>query len=178
MSDLDIFDEENDLEEEEELLTDKYLSFRLGNREFAVPVAVVIEMVAMQDFTELPEMPDFVIGVINLRGRIIPLFDMRIRFSLPDVQYTDRTCVIIAEVQGKLVGLVVDAILDVEYIPGEEIRPAPSFEGDEVSEFVEGIGKTDDRVRILLNLEDLLRRLNKEDLDLLQLPEKSGEAGQ
>ncbi|HBS06314.1 MAG TPA: chemotaxis protein CheW [Leptospiraceae bacterium] len=168
MSDLDIFDEEDDLEEEE-LLTDKYLSFALGDRHFAVPVAAVIEMVAFQDYTELPEMPDFVIGVINLRGRIIPLFDLRIRFSMDTVEYTERTCIIIAEVQGKLVGLVVDAILDVEYIPEDEVRPAPSFEGDAISEFVNGIGKTRDQVRILLNLEDLLRKLEKRDLDQLKL---------
>lgn len=168
MSDLDIFDEEDDLEEEE-LLTDKYLSFALGERQFAVPVASVIEMVAFQHFTELPEMPDFVIGVMNLRGRIIPLFDLRIRFALNNVEYTERTCVIIAEVQGKLVGLVVDAILDVEYIPEDQVRPAPNFEGDSVSEFVDGIGKSKDEVRILLNLVDLLRKLEKRDLEQLKL---------
>lgn len=152
-------------EEDEDTLSSRYLTFHLGKEDYGIEIRYVIEIVVMQKITEVPDMPAFVRGVINLRGQVIPVMDMRLRFNMEPREYDERTCVIVVDVDGNIVGLIVDTVREVREIPPENIAPAPELGKTEKSRYVAGMARVGDEVKILLDVDRLLK---KEELEALE----------
>lgn len=134
----------------------KVIVFQLLNKEYAIPVSQVRGIEKLQHITRVPNTVHFVKGVINLRGVVTPIIDLRARFDLEEEGYTDSTRVIIVALEDTEVGLIVDAANDVLDLPGAQIEPQPEVVGTEESEFITGVAKLDKRLLILLDLEKVL----------------------
>ncbi|MDR1619363.1 MAG: chemotaxis protein CheW [Clostridiales bacterium] len=139
----------------------RYLTFALGGEEFCINISNVIEIIGVQPITRLPAVPAFIKGIINLRGRIIPVIDMRVRFHKEEVAYNDRTCVVVVEVQGVqelTVGLIVDSVTEVLSLADGQIVPPPRQRGaGEQNKYICGIGRVDNQVKLMLDCEKLLQ---------------------
>lgn len=140
----------------------KYLTFCLGREEFAIRVLNVREIIGIQDITTVPQAPGYVKGVINLRGKVIPVVDLRLKFQLPEQAHTERTCIIVVQVDGENgtamnTGIIVDEVSEVLNLSGQEIESTPDF-GDGVSTpYLMGLAKVKDKVKILLDIGQVLR---------------------
>lgn len=138
----------------------KYLTFHIVNEEFAIPVLKVREIIGVQDITAVPRTPAFLKGVINLRGKVIPVVDLRLKFGIPEAEYTQLTCIIVVQVSVEmrdlLVGLVVDGVSDVLNLAGSDIEDTPNFGQGGVLPYLLGIAKTKDGVKILLDIDAVL----------------------
>ena len=143
-------------EEDEDTLKGMFLTFPLGNEEYGVEIRHVTEIVGIQKITEVPNMPIFIKGVINLRGRVIPVMDVRLRFNLKERQYDDQTCIFVVNIDGETVGLVVDNVSEVMNIPSANIDPPPKLRRDKSSMYILGLGKVGEKVNILLDVPKLL----------------------
>ncbi|MDA3902461.1 MAG: chemotaxis protein CheW [Desulfuromusa sp.] len=148
-----------DVQQVEDSQRDLYLTFHLHGEDYGIAINYVTEIIGIQKITNVPDMPDCIKGVINLRGRVIPVMDIRLRFGLPYRDYDERTCVIVVDVNKLTTGLVVDRVKEVVEISAEQIEPAPKH-GVECS-YIEGMGKIGKNVKILLNIESLIS-LDKE----------------
>lgn len=144
---------EKPVDENEDTLASMFLTFRLGNEFYGIEVRYVIEIVGMQRITEVPDMPAFVKGVVNLRGQVIPVLDMRIRFHMESCSYDERTCIIVVSINGMQVGLVVDTISEVRNIEEKQISPPPSNSPP----YIHGMAKLGDLVVILLEGQRILQ---------------------
>ena len=137
----------------------KYLTFVLGSSEYAVPVHKVREIIKLMEITSVPQVAAYVKGVINLRGKVIPVADLRIKFGLASAEYADRTCIIVVEMMlrstAALVGVVVDSVSDVVNISAEEIEEAPGVGDQNGSGCVEALAKVKGGVKIIVNLDRL-----------------------
>jgi len=143
-------------EEMEDTQKDKYLTFRLASEDYGIAIRCVTEIIGIQKITRVPDMPAFIKGVINLRGKIIPVMDVRARFGLSARDYDERTCVVVVDVADRAMGLVVDHVNEVMDIPEGQVEPPPSANGKGGGKFLKGIGKVDGQVKILLDVEDLV----------------------
>ncbi len=152
-----LLDNEDELEEGDSQ-QDKYLTFRVGNEDYALGIGQVIEIVGILPVTEVPDMPAFVRGVINLRGRVIPAIDVRLRFAMEPRTYDQRTCVIVVDLAGSAIGLIVDTVSEVISIPATAVSPPPMAQHGGQNRFVKGLGRVGESVKILLDLENLLDR--------------------
>lgn len=142
--------------EEDTTIDDMYLTFRVAAEVFGIGIASVTEIVGMQTITLVPDMPDFVKGVVNLRGQIIPVIDIRIRFGLEERAYDERTCIIVLTINETEIGLVVDTVEEVITIDTEHISAPPKIAATKSARYIKGMGKVGDNVKILLNGEKLL----------------------
>jgi len=133
---------------------DLYLTFHLHSEEYGIAINHVIEIIGIQKITNVPDMPGFIKGVINLRGRVIPVMDVRLRFDLPERDYDERTCIIVVEVNEQTTGLVVDQVEEVVEITAEQIESVRNQ--NEESSHIKGLGKTGDEIKILLDIESLV----------------------
>ena len=152
-------------EDDEDAQKDKYLTFHLANEDYAVEIKHVTEIIGIQRITEVPDMPDFVRGVINLRGKIIPVIDVRTRFKLESKEYDDRTCIIVVNINDMAVGLVVDEVSEVADIPEGMVEPPPRAATGGRGRFLQGMGKIDDEVKIILDVGRLLQDEEMEQLE-------------
>ena len=143
---------------------DKYLTFSIGTEQYALEIRYVVDIIGIQDITSVPDQPEYVKGVINLRGKIIPIMDIRIRFMKQEREYDDRTCIIVVDMKEISVGIVVDTVLEVASISNEVISPPPKFNSDYHNKSIAGIGMNNELVTIILDCSKLL---NEEDLDTL-----------
>lgn len=134
-----------------------YLTFPVGDELYGVSIGVVTEIVGMQRIMSVPDVPHYIKGVINLRGKVIPLMDVRLRFGMNEKAYDDRTVVIVLQVQGAPVGLIVDGVSEVLDIPDERIDSGNKFGGGEGRKLVKGLGRLDERVAILLDTDLLVQ---------------------
>lgn len=132
-----------------------YLTFSIENEIYGISIKNITEIIGMQPITTVPAMPSFIKGIINLRGMIVPVMDLRVRFSRPEIEYNDRTCVIIIELNNIFLGLIVDSVLEVRNISEDKISEPPKINSSN-SEFIEGIGLLEETVAILLSCEKLL----------------------
>lgn len=139
----------------------KYLTFVLGKEEYGLEILSVKEIIGLMPITHVPRMPEFVRGVINLRGKVIPVVDLRLKFSMDKVDDTQETCIIVVDLESTLMGVVVDKVSEVLDISAGEIEETPSFGVTLDTSFILGIGKTKNKVIILL---DISRVLTAEDL--------------
>ncbi|MDM8522325.1 chemotaxis protein CheW [Desulfococcaceae bacterium HSG8] len=143
-------------DEDEDTQKDKYLTFQLSSEVYGIEIYHVIEIVGMQKITEVPDMPGFVKGVINLRGQVIPVMDVRTRFCMKQREYDDRTCVIVISIEDTTIGLAVDTVNEVADIPESNVSPPPKIGKGISSRYIRGMGKTEDDVKILLDVNRLL----------------------
>ncbi len=140
----------------EDTQKDKYLTFHLAGEDYGIEICYVIEIIGIQSITDVPDMPSFIRGVINLRGKVIPVMDVRARFGLPARDYDERTCIIVIDVDSTEVGLVVDEVSEVADIPESQVEPAPRTSRNTESSFIQGMGKMNNKVKILLDAHKLL----------------------
>lgn len=155
----------DDYDDEEDTQKDKFLTFRIAKEDYGIEIKYVTEIIGIQKITEVPDMPSFIKGVINLRGKIIPVMDVRTRFKLESIDYTDRTCIIVVNIDDTFVGLVVDEVSEVIDIPENQIEPPPKSSKRQGSRFVKGMGRVEESVKILL---DVNRLLYDEELEVLK----------
>lgn len=130
--------------------------FKLGREEYGVSILQVQEIKRMTDITRVPHTPDYIKGVINLRGSVLPVVDLRKRLNLPPQENTDDTRIIIVKVEDIAVGMIVDSVTEVTAILGEHIESPNSVVGEIAANYISGVGKKDDRLLILLSLEDII----------------------
>lgn len=140
---------------QEDSQRDKYLTFLVDTEEYGIAIRYVTEIIGLQKITDIPDLPPVIKGVINLRGRIIPVMDMRSRFRLPAREYDSRTCVVVVNLDSRTIGLIVDRVSEVQVIPAEQVEPPPRS-GKGGCRYIQGIGKIDDQVKILLEVTTLL----------------------
>lgn len=145
--------------QEEDSQKGKFMTFQTGREFFGIGINYVNEIIGMQPITAVPEVEDYIMGLLNLRGKIIPVIDVRIRFKMEPVEYTDRTCIIVINVKSMVIGLIVEKIAEVITITEEDIVPPPTF-GRRVSEqskYVYGLARMGDAVKLLLDPEKLIK---------------------
>ncbi|MDR2641184.1 MAG: chemotaxis protein CheW [Planctomycetaceae bacterium] len=142
--------------ENEDTLKNMYLTFRLGKEDYGIEIRYVTEIVGMQKITEVPDMPGFVKGVVNLRGQVIPVLDMRLRFNMEPRAYDERTCIVVVNIGNSQVGLVVDTVNEVRNIDDEQISPPPKTGNAASAQYIQGMGKVGEDVIILLEGQRLL----------------------
>lgn len=142
--------------QEEDTQKGKFLTFALGKEEFGIEIKYVTEIIGMQAVTEVPDLPGYVKGIINLRGKIIPVIDVRMRFKKETRGYDDRTCIIVVDMKGVSVGLIVDTVAEVLSIPDQDIVPPPKVSNNGHHRYIMGIGKVENTVKLLLDCDRLL----------------------
>jgi purine-binding chemotaxis protein CheW len=152
-------------------LTDKegkYLTFTLAEEEYGIGILKIKEIIGMMPITSVPRTPEFVKGVINLRGKVIPVIDLRLRFGMEELEYTERTCIIVVEIEGQTgiisIGIVVDAVSEVLNIKNEDIEDTPAFGARLDTQYILGMAKMEGGVKILLDIDQVL---NTEELSSL-----------
>ena len=134
----------------------EFLTFTLGDEEYGVEILKVQEIRSYEEPTTIANAPAFIKGVVNLRGVIVPIVDMRIKFGLTEAEYNQFTVVIILNVAHRVVGMVVDSVSDVIQLSGEQIREAPQFGASLDTEYITGLGTVDERMLILMDIEKLM----------------------
>jgi len=142
-------------------LSGKYLTFVLGNESYGIPVLKIREIISMLHITPVPQMPSYVKGVINLRGKVIPVIDLRVKFSLQNEEVTDSTCIVVVQVavgsgDTKQIGLIVDAVEEVANIAQADIEPAPDFGGTVEVSYILGMAKVKGAVKSLLDIDKVI----------------------
>jgi len=145
----------DDLLSAENMQKDLYLTFQIGQEDFGIDIGDVIEIVGIQKITEIPDMPDYIRGVINLRGKVIAVMDVRLRFNMEERPYDDRTCVIVVTVGDLTVGLLVDRVNEVVEIAENLIENAPPTQSED--QYIRGLGKIGEEVKILLDVPNLVK---------------------
>ncbi|AEV68628.1 chemotaxis protein CheW [Acetivibrio clariflavus] len=134
----------------------RYLTFVIGKEVYGIEIKYVTEIINMQKITEVPELPDYVKGIINLRGKIIPVMDVRLRFRKEAKEYNDRTCIIVVDIEDISVGLIVDSVSEVLTISEDNIVPPPDTNTGFNNRYIKGIGKVGEDVKLLLDCGKLL----------------------
>lgn len=147
---------QNNPEAEEDTQSGKYLTFMLDNESYGLEIRHVTEIIGLHSITKVPDVPDYIQGIINLRGKVIPIMDVRRRFGMINREYDARTCIIVINIQESSVGLVVDTVSEVIDIDEAKIEPPPSMGNNLGRGFMKGIGKIGDDVKLLLDADRLL----------------------
>lgn len=152
---------------EEDSQKGKFMTFRTDKEFFGINISYVNEIIMMQPITAIPETEDYIKGLINLRGKIIPVIDVRVRFKMEPLEYTDRTCIIVINVKNTVIGLIVEQIAEVDTISDDDIVPPPSLghREHEHSKYVYGLARTGETVKLLIDPEKLIR---DEDLEAFE----------
>lgn len=143
----------------------KFLSFFLGEEEYAIEILKVQEIIGLMPITPVPKMPSYIRGVLNLRGKIVPVMNLRLRFELPSVEDTDETCVIVVQEGQYLMGVLVDKVSEVADIKDEQIEEVPSFGIQGNSEYLAGIGKVKESVKMIIDIQKVLFDVPEEVID-------------
>ncbi len=134
----------------------KFLTFVLGSEVYGIEILKVREIIKLMDITTVPRTPDYLKGVINLRGKVIPIVDLRSKFTMPEVEHTQETCIIVVEVNKTSIGIIVDSVSEVSNINSGEIEETPHLGQDIDTNFILGLGKTKERIVIILDIEQVL----------------------
>lgn len=151
---------------------EKYLTFVLGEEEYGLEILKVREIIGLMEITSVPQTPNFIKGVINLRGKVIPVIDLRLKFGMAEAKPTEETCVIVVDIGEGLMGVLVDTVSEVLDIKDDEIEPPPEFGSSIETEYILGMGKIQGKVKILL---DINKVLSQEELTLPTQPESPQE---
>lgn len=155
-------------DQEEDTQRGKYLTFMLEHEFYGIEIKHVTEIIGIQPVTEIPELPDYIRGIINLRGKIIPVMDVRLRFKKAERDYNDRTCVIVIEVKDISIGLIVDSVSEVLAIAEEDIVPPPEISKSFSNKYIKGIGKDGNDVKLILDCNKLLGKEEVSNLENIQ----------
>jgi purine-binding chemotaxis protein CheW len=151
------------LEQEEDTQKGRFLTFTLSSESYGIEIQYVTEIIGIQPVTEIPELPEYIKGIINLRGKIIPVMDVRLRFKKPYREYNDRTCIIVIDIKDISIGLIIDNVAEVLSIPDTEIVAPPEVSKGS-NRYIKGIGKVNGEVKLLLDCDKLL---NDDEADIL-----------
>jgi len=151
----------------------KYLTFILAEEQYGIDVLSIQEIIGMMPITSVPQTPEYVKGVVNLRGKVIPVIDLRLRFGMQERKADGQTCVIVVDVSGVQMGVVVDTVREVLDIGEDEIESAPRFGTKVDTRYIRGLGKLEEKIAILL---DINRVLTQEDLVMVEAIQRDGEA--
>jgi purine-binding chemotaxis protein CheW len=146
---------------EEDTQKGKFLTFSLGEEYYGIDIMYVTEIVGIQPITVVPELPEYIKGIINLRGKIIPVMDARLKFKKEPKEYNDRTCIVVIDIAELSIGIIVDEVSEVLKIAEENIVPAPNIKSSG-RKYIKNIGKTDDEVILIIDGEKLV---NEEELE-------------
>ncbi|WHH61093.1 chemotaxis protein CheW [Petroclostridium sp. X23] len=146
----------NIIEMEEDTQTGRFLTFSLDKESYGIEIKYVTEIIGIQSITEIPELPEYIKGIINLRGKIIPVMDIRLRFKKPFREYNDRTCIIVIDIKDISIGLIVDSVSEVLVIPEQDIVEPPQMNKGFNNRYIKRIGKVGNDVKLLLDCEKLL----------------------
>ena len=141
---------------EEDTQKDKYLTFSIGEEEFGIEIKYITEIIKFQSITDIPDVDEYITGVINLRGKIIPIMDMRLRFGKEFKEYHDRTCIIVVDVDDVTIGCIVDSVSEVAIIPEENVIDAPEV-NNQRHMYIKNMGKTPTGIKLILDCEQLVR---------------------
>lgn len=155
---------EDHLEMEEDTQKNRYLTFSLGKETYGIEIKYVTEIIGLQVITEIPELPKYIKGIINLRGKVIPVMDIRLRFKKEELEYNDRTCVIVVDINDISIGIIVDSVAEVLTIPEVDIVEPPQMNKGFNNRYIKSIGKVGESVKLLLDCEKLLNEDELEDL--------------
>lgn len=142
----------------------KFLTFALGNEVYGIEILRVREIIGLMDITSVPQTPEYMKGVINLRGKVIPVIDLRLKFSMQEEEHTQETCVVVVEVNNSSIGLIVDSVSEVLQIKSTEIEDTPGFGQGIDTNFIMGLGKVKEKIIIILDIEEVL---SSEELDIV-----------
>ena len=156
---------EDSIEMGEDTQKGRFLTFSLGKESYGIEIKHVTEIIGIQEITEIPELPEYVRGIINLRGKIIPVMDVRLRFKKEPREYNDRTCVIVIDINDISIGLIVDSVAEVTTIPEQDIVEPPRMDKGFNNRYIKNIGKVGKDVKLLLDCEKLLTEAELEDLN-------------
>jgi len=159
---VDEFDDDDDYEEDTQ--KGKFLTFMLGKESYGIGIEFVTEIIGILPIAEIPELPDYIRGIINLRGKIIPVMDVRLRFKKPFHEYDGRTCIIVIDILDNSVGLIVDSVAEVTNISDENIVPPPASSTGFSNRYINGIGKIGNDIKLLLDCDKLIA---KNELELI-----------
>lgn len=143
------------LEQQEDTQHGRYLTFNVGEEVFGIEIEYVTEIIGMQPITQIPEIAEYIKGIINLRGKIIPVIDIRLKFKKDAIDYNDRTCIIVVDTSEIMVGLIVDQVSEVMSIDDEDVAPPPSSKTGIRNRYIKGVGKINDNVKLLLDCKKL-----------------------
>ena len=138
------------------------VGFQLDDEEYGIDILKVQEINRITEITKIPQSPDFVEGVINLRGNVIPIIDLRKRFNMPHKEYDKQTRIVVGEIGDRTVGFIVDAVSEIIRLPADKIEPAPNISADDKAEYILGVGKLDDKLLMLLDIDKILSGSEKE----------------
>ncbi len=169
--------DESNASNEHDAQKGKYMTFKLGSEHFALKIQYVSEIICFQAITAIPDTEDYIKGLINLRGKIIPVIDVRLRFKQEPLEYNDRTCIMVINVKSTVVGLIIEKIAEVVEIQEENILPPPRVgKADKMqNKYVYGIGKVGDTVKLLLDPDKLI---NDADLSAMEQTSDQNEEGE
>jgi len=156
---------ENTVEMEEDTQKGRFLTFSLDKESYGVEIKYVTEIIGIQPITEIPELAEYIKGIINLRGKIIPVMDVRLRFKKPPREYNDRTCVIVIDIRDISIGLIVDSVSEVLVIPEQDIVEPPQMNRGFNNRYIKKIGKVGNDVKLLLDCEKMLTQDELENLN-------------
>ena len=162
----EILDYDDD-DDDEDTQKGKFLTFDIGKESYGIGIEFVTEIIGILPIAEIPELPCYIKGIINLRGKIIPVMDVRLRFKKPPKEYNGRTCVIVIDILNFSVGLIVDSVAEVVNISDENIVPPPSTSTGFSNKYISGIGKIGSDVKLLLSCEYLLAKDELEQISSL-----------
>lgn len=154
--------------QEEDTQKDKFLTFILGKESYGIEIKNVTEIIGIPPITEVPELPDYICGVVNLRGKIIPVIDVRLRFKKQFREYNERTCIIVVNIRNASIGLIVDSVSEVIGIQEEDIVSPPDINKGFSNKYIKGIAKVENEVKLLLDCNELLSKDEFESLENIQ----------
>lgn len=154
----------------------EFINFSIGEENYGVDIQKVKEVIRHKEITRLPKAPSFVKGVINLRGDVIPILDLRDRFGLEHKEYNEMTRVIVVEVDDRSIGMVVDSVSHVQRIGQAEIEPPPPIVGGISAEYLRGVGKVGEKLIVLLNIDKILTVEEKVELDKMEKSKETAKA--
>jgi purine-binding chemotaxis protein CheW len=143
----------------------QFVCFKLANEEYAIDIQLIQEVVKIPKITNIPQMPSFCLGVINSRGNIIPVFDLRRKFKLPDKDFASETRILVASIDGTMISLVVDQVLDNVKFDMAQVDPAPTVKMNISREYIHGLGELENRMIVILDLEKMHEHMMKEIVD-------------
>lgn len=157
-------------QQEEDLQKGQFMTFQTGREYFGIGISYINEIIQMQPITAVPEVEDYIKGLINLRGKIIPVIDIRVRFKMEPLEYTDRTCIIVINVKSMVIGVIVEKIAEVVTITDDDIVPPPTLgrRDSEQNKYVYGLARIGDSIKLLLDPEKLVKDADIETLEELQ----------
>lgn len=149
---------------DEDTMQNKYLTFYTDNQLFGIPIADVVQIVGMQEITKVPEFPYYAKGIINLRGIIIPIIDVRLRLKKEEIEYNERTCIIVTNIKDSYIGFIVDSVNEVANIYEDSISDPPQIDVNYVNIYIAGVAKANNSVILLIDLKKIL---NEKEIELI-----------